>query len=400
VTARSKTFPARTVGGLAYAMSTGGIARAAVPVISTFIISELAITAAQFGLSVTVMIAAVAVGVPLFGQLTDRKGARAVLVWRGGTAGLMLVGIALSRSFGQLLFFQALLGIAISGGVPASNRVVAEAVPLESRGLAIGAKQAGATGGVLVAGILIPFIAVSLGWRWSIAAAAVLSALTVPALYVLVPPSRIDVAQPGSSKSSWMALLANRSTRWLSGHGFISGAGIAMVFAFLPLYAAAEVGLSPQAAGGVLSIMSVMAVIARLSWGRISDVTGDLGLNLRWISGLAIVAVALIGSASTLGPVTLWTGALLAGLSMEAWNAVAGNAVISAVPTSQAGRASSMVQLAFMAGNATGPVMFGVLVDATESFAPGWVVCAGFFVVATVIRYRPAPVEGIEAPTP
>lgn len=381
-------------------MSTGGIARAAVPVISTFIISDLAITAAQFGLSVTVMIASVAIGVPVFGQLTDRRGARVVLVWRGAAAGLALVGVALSQSFGQLLVFQALLGIGISGGVPASNRVVAEAVPVDSRGLAIGAKQAGATGGVLVAGILIPLIAVWSGWRWSIVVAALLSVLTVPALFVLVPPSRVEVAQPGSSRRSWKALLSNRSTRWLSGHGFISGAGIAMVFAFLPLYAADDVGLSPQAAGAVLSAMSVMAVIARLSWGRISDVTGDLGLNLRWISGLAVVAVALIGSASSVGSVTLWAGALLAGLSMEAWNAVAGNAVISAVPTSQSGRASSMVQLAFMAGNATGPVMFGIFVDATGSFTPGWIVCAALFVAATVIRYRGTPVEGVEAPTP
>jgi MFS family permease len=370
-------------------MSTGGIARAAVPVISTFVISELDITTAQFGLSVTVMIAAVAVGVPVFGQLTDRRGARTVLVWRGGTAALALVGIALSNGFGQLLVFQALLGLAISGGVPASNRVVAEAVPLRSRGLAIGAKQAGATAGVLVAGIVIPFIAVRLGWRWSIATAALLSVLTVPALYYLVPRSLIEAAPRGSSRSSWAYLLANTSTRWLSAHGFISGAGIAMVFSFLPLYAAQEIGLGPQAAGAVLSVMSVMAVIARLSWGRISDVTGDLGRNLRWISGLAVVAVGLIGSAARIGPLTLWAGAMLAGLSMEAWNAVAGNAVISAVPTSQSGRASSMVQLAFMAGNATGPVMFGVFVDATESFTLGWSVCAGLFVLATVLRYRP-----------
>jgi MFS family permease len=397
VTARadaSAPFPGRVVAGLSLAMSTGGVARAAVPVISTFLISELEISASQFGLSVTTMIAAVAVGVPVFGQLADRLGARAVLVTRGAGAGLALLGVAISQTYGQLLLSQLVLGIAISGGVPASNRIVAEVVPSRFRGLAIGTKQSGATAGVLVAGILIPATAVAWGWRGSLGLAAGLSVATIPAILLLLPRSAPGAALAESAEVSWRSLLADRSTRWLSAHGLLSGAGIAMVFAFLPLYAVDEVGLTPTAGGAVLSVMAVMAVVSRISWGRFSDLSGDLGLNLRRISVMAVVAIGLIASATAVGSWSLWAGAIVAGLSMEAWGSLAGSGVIAAVPVGHAGRASSVVQLAFMAGNASGPVLFGGLVDATGGFLPGWGTAAGLFVMAAFMRYRPAREAG------
>lgn len=382
-------FPIGVVLALAYAMSTGGLARAAVPIVSTFLIADLGLSASQFGFSVTLMIATVAAGVPLYGQLSDRLGARAVLVWRGLTAGAALVGVATSSSYLQLLLFQALLGLAISGGVPASNRVVAEAVPIGQRGLAMGSKQAGATAGVLVAGLVLPSLTALWGWRWSVAVAGGLSALTVPAILILLPRSQITAVARGETMASWRALLGSHSTRWLSAHGLTSGAGIAMVFSFLPLYAVQGVGLGPQAAGAVLSVMSVTAVISRIAWGRFSDLSGDLGRDLRLISILAVASTILIGMAAGVGAWLIWVGALAAGLSMEAWNALAGNGIISAVPVDQSGRASSVVQLAFMSGNAIGPVLFGATVDLTGSFATGWVVCAGFFTAASVVRYRP-----------
>jgi MFS family permease len=388
--AEASRFPTSVVAGLAYCMSTGGIARATVPVLSSLLIADLDISASEFGFSVTIMIGMVAIGVPLFGQLTDRLGARAVLVFRGGGAGAALVGVSMAQGYGWLLLFQAVLGFVIAGGVPASNRVVAETVPHRYRGLAIGLKQSGATMGVLVAGITIPAIAGEWGWRWSIGVAGCVSMLTIPAVLLLIPRSGIEAPKSGSGRASWGVLLTNRSTRWLSAHGFVSGIGISMVFAFLPLYAVEEVGLSPAAAGGVLSLMSMMAIAARISWGRVSDMSGDVGKDLRRISILSVVAVGLIASAASIGSWVLWTGAALAGLSMEAWNSLAGSGIISAVPIARAGRASSVVQMAFMAGNATGPVLFGAIVDVSGTFTLGWVICGVVFFFAAVVRYRPA----------
>lgn len=383
-------------------MSTGGIARATVPVVSSFLISDLEISAAQFGLSVTVMIALVAIGVPLFGILADRFGARRVLVLRGGGAGLALFGLAASQGYGQLIASQALLGFMTAGGVPASNRVIAEAVPATLRGLAVGIKQSGATMGVLVAGAMIPIVAVAWGWRLGIGVAATISMLTIPAILALVPRTRIASPKREPGRSPWVGILANPSTRWLSANGFLSGIGIAMVFSFLPLYGVQEVGVSPTQAGQTLALMSLMAIAARISWGRISDVSDDVGKPLRRISLLSILAVAAIAFAGVLGPWALWLGAALAGLSMEAWNSLAGSGIIAAVPISSAGRASSVVQVAFMSGNAVGPALFGATVDASGAFYVGWGVCCCMFVVAALMRYRPVPplgsavVEGAE----
>lgn len=370
-------------------MSTGGIARSVLPVISSFLIADLEISTAQFGVSVTVMVGMVAIGVPLFGVMADRVGARRVLVIRAAGAGMALMGIAASDSYAHLVVWQVVLGFVVAGGVPASNRVIAETVPISFRGLAMGVKQSGATVGVLLAGATIPAISVAAGWRTGMVVAAAASIVTIPAILLLIPTTTTATRHLASARMSWTEIVSNRSTRWLSAHGFLSGIGIAMVFAFIPLYAVEAVGLSPTTAGQVLASMSVVAIGSRIAWGRIGDVSGDVGRDLRLISLLSVVAVVLLASAGSVGAWSLWAGAAIAGMSMEAWNSLAGSGIISAVPVTKAGRASSLVQVAFMAGNAVGPALFGATVDASGSFTVGWVVCASVFVVASMMRYRP-----------
>src|SRR5204862_485476 len=81
------------------------------------------------------------------------------------------MGHALVRSVAGFGVARALLGVGESGNFPAAVKTVAEWFPKRERALATGVFNAGTNVGVVVAALLVPWIALSLGWRWAFLAA-------------------------------------------------------------------------------------------------------------------------------------------------------------------------------------------------------------------------------------
>jgi len=111
------------------------------------------------------------------GMLLDRFHLRwafaaAVLAW-SLVAGLT----SLAGSFGTLLVFRLLLGIAESANWPGAMRIVARALPPQDRPLGNGIFTSGTSVGALIAPSLILGIATWAGWRWAFAGVASIGAL-------------------------------------------------------------------------------------------------------------------------------------------------------------------------------------------------------------------------------
>src|SRR5947207_9744499 len=97
----------------------------------------------------------------------DRIGVRAglaiaVLLWS-----LAAMGHALVRTVAGFGVARALLGLGESGNFPAAVKAVAQWFPKSERALATGVFNAGSNVGVVVAALLVPPIALGLGWRWA-----------------------------------------------------------------------------------------------------------------------------------------------------------------------------------------------------------------------------------------
>src|SRR5437588_88843 len=131
---------------------------------------ELHWTETDYAAIVSWFSVAYGLGLLVMGRVMDRIGVRAglaiaVLVWS-----LAAVGHALVRTVAGFGVARALLGFGESGNFPAAVKAVAQWFPKSERALATGVFNAGSNVGVVVAALLVPPIALGLGWRWAFVA--------------------------------------------------------------------------------------------------------------------------------------------------------------------------------------------------------------------------------------
>src|SRR5207244_4533633 len=100
-------------------------------------------------------------------RVTDRICVRLARSLAVGVWSLAAMGHALVRSVAGFGVARALLGIGESGNFPAAVKTVAEWFPKRERALATGIFNAGSNVGVVLAAVLVPWIALALGWRWA-----------------------------------------------------------------------------------------------------------------------------------------------------------------------------------------------------------------------------------------
>jgi cyanate permease len=86
-----------------------------------------------------------------------------------------------------------------------------------------------------------------------------------------------------------------------------------------------------------------------------------------------------------LQPELVWVGAILWGLSQLSWSVVATLAVLEFSAAGSAGRASGAMLVGMSVGLTVGPVVFGFLVDSTNSYDLGFASVVGVLVTAVLV---------------
>ena len=132
------------------------------------------VTPAQAGLTISVVVLALAVSAPVWGPLSDRIGRKRSLVLASGLLVLPTIGAGMAPTFEVLLVFRVLQGLCMPGLLTVGVPYVAEAFTAE-----LGARAMGYYLSALVAGGLTGRIGVALltdvvGWRWAIGGLAIL----------------------------------------------------------------------------------------------------------------------------------------------------------------------------------------------------------------------------------
>src|SRR5213079_3378226 len=219
---------------------------------------ELHWTETDYAAIVSWFSVAYGLGLLVMGRVMDRIGVRAglaiaVLVWS-----LAAMGHALVRTVAGFGVARALLGLGESGNFPAAVKAVAQWFPKSERALATGIFNAGSNVGVIVAALLVPWIALVLGWRWAFLATGALDLVWLaawlafyrdPDRHPTVSPAelawiRSDPVEPGGGDAvSWGSLLRRRQA-WV----FIVGKALTdpvwLFYLFwLPKFLAANFGV-------------------------------------------------------------------------------------------------------------------------------------------------------------
>lgn len=412
--ASTRLFLAVVASGVFVTVLTGTMVNVALPLMR----SEFGASAAGVGWVFTAYSLAYAIGIPLYGRLSDFFGVRRVfsLGLLGFAAGGLIC--ALAPSLEVLVLGRLVQGIG-GAAVPALASVaVAKVLPAGERGGALGLVASSVGVGSVVGPIVGGVFGQLVGWRALFAGTLVLMLLLIPFARRVLPNGgskderRFDLiggillglgaglflfgvtqgqAAGFASFSSWgsflgAALALAGFARRINGvrHPFVSpalfknrafvAAVIVGLFSmmvnlstlvFVPLLLVGVNGLSLVAAGLALTPGAVALAILSPVSGRLSDRAGARPVVVAGlvVMGLSALFLSTFAGASS---VLIAVGMLGVGAGFAFIQSPANNAAANALPGEEVGAGMGIFAGAFFLGAGTGPALVGALLAARE----------------------------------
>ncbi len=382
--------------------------------------AELGASSAQVGWVVTGYSLAYAIGVPLYGRISDFFGVRRVFTV--GLLGFAAGGVicALAPSFAILVLGRIVQGVG-GAAVPALASVaVAKVLPPGQRGSALGVVASSVGIGAVVGPIVGGAVGQLFGWRALFVGSLVLMLALIPIARRVLPNGGSVEEKRGfdliggallglgaglflfgitqgqvagfASYSSWGsflgAVLAATGFVWrINGApnpfvspdlfenrayvaavivGFFSMLANLSAIVFVPLLLIEVNGLSPAAAGLVLTPGAAALAILSPMTGGLSD---RIGVRPPILAGLAVMVFSVL-FLSTFGagasPVMVSVGMLGLGIGFAFIQSPVTNAATNALPESEVGAGMGIFAGAFFLGAGTGPAIIGAFLAARE----------------------------------
>lgn len=338
---------------------------------------DVDMTDAVFGAGVSLFFGTAALVSVYGGRIAEQAGAGRSLAFASGMSAAALLGMALMPpSTGWLLLALAVAGVGHGTAQPATNLVLTAASPTRRAAFRFGVKQAAIPVATLVAGLSIPVVASSLGWRWGFGFASVGAAVFTTWLFRRPLPAASPPPPPiGRSRlrvvSGPLVLLALAA-------GIGSSAATALA-SFLS-QTATDAGFTVEGAGWLMAVGSVTGIAARIGVGWICPPDGYR----------ALLVVASMLTAGAVG--YAWLGTEVVGLVVVGtvfafalgwgWTGLFHFAVVDLHPDAP-GKASGIGQAGASAGAAAGPFIFGFVATLSD-YRLAWSIAAGAALVAAV----------------
>jgi MFS family permease len=284
-----------------------------------------------------------------------------------------LLGIACGSHHWAALFpWLAVAGVANALGQPVSNALLVAQVSIQRRAFSFGLKQAAVPAATLTAGLAVPLIAVSLGWQWAFAGAALFAAVLLALLARMVP------AGPPTGGHAAAGFRPPRLPRQLNGFllataaaGTMGSSAGAILGAFT-VSTAVHNGFDPAAAGLMLSLGSAAGCITRPLMG----IAADKGIGGSMATVALMMALGAIGMAamSSGNLVAFAIGCVFAFGFGWGWNGLA-HYIVAHRSGSFAAQATGISQTGTNLGGTLGPLVFGLIFTALGP-TRGWIFAA------------------------
>lgn len=363
---------------------------------------ELDFGAVGLGAAVAIYWAANAFASVPLGRLADRVGAVWSLRLTVLVACACSAGIAAAQAWWQLAVFLVLGGVAHALGHPGANRLLVNTVRPGALGFAFGLKGAAAPAASSLAGLAVPVVALTVGWRWAFAACALI------ALAMVVPVGRRPPPAVRTTAPTQEGELRHPGLVFAIAVTFGLGTAASMSASVFYVDAAVSGGASVRNAGLALAAGSLLAIIARLVTGAICDrmASGHMTFCAVMQAGGVVGMAMLVTGNQTLMAV----GVSIALVGTWGINAIFWYALLrhyADVP----GRITGAVQPGGALGGVIGPFGFGLVAE-HAGYRTAWVIAGvGTLVAASATalvaralkRTLPVRTNGAQAgvlPTP
>lgn len=336
---------------------------------------DLDISAAGLGVASAAFFGTAAFVSPRAGAAVERFGVRAMMRLALLIVGATLLGIGGVVNSQVTLF--VLLGLGGAGNALAQlsvNQYLARRTLPHQQGAAYGIKQSGIPAAGMLAGLAVPALGITLGWRWTF----VLFALPVLALAASPPGTR------GRSSS-----YAGRRKRphphrrmlyMISTSAALAAASASCLPVFLVSGAVAS-GWSETQAGLIFAIASGIGIGARLLWGVRADRRGAKHLEaLSVMLMLGALGFTLLASERAL---LYPLGAAVAFALGWGWTGLLYFTVVQ-ISSSSPAEGTAVVQVGNSLGAVIGPMGFGVIIE-RHSYALAWSVAAALLILSAIV---------------
>ena len=335
---------------------------------------ELGFGASALGLAVALFFVVSSLSSALAGRVVERVGSHAAMRSSSIVGALTLLAVAIfAGSWWGLVACLILGGMGNAIAQPATNLMLTREVPAGRQGLAFGIKQAAIPVATLLAGLAVPVLAVTVGWRWAFAGAALI-ALTVS---LLVPregdgaPSRVKEARAGDAPLVPLILLAV---------GIGLGSTAATPLGAFVVSSAVSVGIEVGAAGLLLALGSGVGIVVRVVAGHLADSMASG--RLRLVAAMLVLGTAGFAMLASGSPGLFVVGVVLAFGAGWGWPGLFNFAIVKSNPKAPAA-ATGITQTGASGGAALGPLLFGYTVEST-SFGTAWLGTAAVALLSAV----------------
>ncbi len=356
------------------------------PVIAPVVAQTLQVSPALVGLYVSVTYAGAMVATLMGGATVARMGAIRVSQW-----GLVLcaVGLVLCAVpwLPAMVLGAVFIGLGYGPITPASSHLLARTTPPAQMSLVFSIKQTGVPLGSMLAGAIVPPLALLIDWQWSMGVVAALCLVCAGVSQSL--RAELDSDRQADLHIRWGSLiepirmvLAHRALLTMAACSFMFSMVQLSLTTYLVTFLHDDLSYGLVAAGLALSVTQLGGISGRVVWGYVADRwlgARRMLLLLASMMALGALASAFLTTDTPHGVVI----AILVGFGASAigWNGVYLAEVARRAPPGMASMATGGTLAFTFLGVVLGPPLFGALSGLFGTYRAGFV---GLVVMASI----------------